>query len=114
MMLRASVEKTGAAYGLDGVIGDGDGGIPNGGLLIEFAEAALSGDESRLARAREAVSQTLGPVGMSDAAGVIATFNGIDRVADSTGTPLEHARIEESVAVRARLGIDQFPSAQAS
>ena len=44
-MLRASIEHTGADYNLDGVIGDGDGGIPDGKLLIEFAEAAIEGRE---------------------------------------------------------------------
>ncbi len=52
-MLRASIENTGANYNLDGVIGDGDGGIPHGGLLIEFAEAAIVGDDSRLSAARD-------------------------------------------------------------
>ena len=48
---------------------------------------------------------------MVDAAGVVATFNAIDRVADATGTPIDEARIETSVELRAELGIDRFPSA---
>ena len=94
-MLRASIEQTGAEYGLGGVIGEGDGGIPDGSLLIEFAEAVLGTDARRLNRARERLLETLGPAALVDAAGVAATFNGIDRVADATGTPIDEAAAGE-------------------
>ena len=110
-MLRASIEHTGADYNLDGVIGDGDGGIPDGKLLIEFAEAAIEGDDTRLSTARAKVLKTLGPEALVDAAGIIATFNAIDRVADATGTPIDEERIEPTAEMRMRLGIDSFPSA---
>lgn len=110
-MLRASIEQTGADYNLNGVIGDGDGGIPDGGLLIEFAEAVLGADGARLDRARGTLLEALGPAALVDAAGVVATFNAIDRVADSTGTPIDEERIERTAEMRAQLGIDRFPSA---
>jgi hypothetical protein len=112
-MLRASIEHTGANYNLDGVIGDGDGGIPHGGLLIEFAEAAIVGDDARLSAAREQVLKTLGPESLVDAAGIVATFNAIDRVADATGTPIDEERLEPTAEMREHLGIDRFPSAAA-
>ena len=112
-MLRASIEHTGADYNLDGVIGDGDGGIPDGELLIEFAEAAIKGDEVRLSTAREKMLKALGPEALVDAAGIIATFNAIDRVADATGTPIDEERIEPTAEMRVQLGIDSFPSATA-
>ena len=114
MMLRASIEEAGANYKLDGVIGDGDGGIPHGEILIEFAESAIGDDEGRLSRAREIVLNTLGPDKLVDAAAIVATFNAIDRVADATGTPIDEARLEPSAEMRTQLGIDQFPSAAAS
>ncbi len=112
-MLRASIEHTGDDYKLDGVIGNGDGGIPQGGLLIEFAEAAIEGDDARLSTAREQLLNTLGPEALVDAASVVATFNAIDRVADATGTPIDDERIEITAEMRAQLGIDRFPSAAA-
>ncbi len=112
-MLRASIEHAGADYNLDGVIGDGDGGIPHGALLIEFAEAVIEGDDARLSSAREQVLKTLGPEALVDAAGIVATFNAIDRVADATGTPIDEERIETTAEMRAQLGIDSFPSATA-
>ncbi len=112
-MLRASIEQTGANYDLNGVIGEGDGGIPHGGLLIEFAEAAIGRDDGGLTRARELLLQELGSAALVDAAGVVATFNAIDRVADATGTPIDEERIETTAEMRAQLGIDRFPSATA-
>ena len=112
-MLRASIEESGADYKLDGVIGEGDGGIPHGELLIEFAAAAIGDDDARLSCARERVLKTLGPEQLVDAAAVVATFNAIDRVADATGTPIDEERLQPSAEMRAQLGIDQFPSATA-
>ena len=109
-MLRASIDHAGADYDLDGVIGDGDGNIPDGAVLIEFAEAAIGADQDRLSRARAAVLQALGPESLVDAAGVVATFNAIDRVADSTGTPVEDDRLAQTEDIREHLGINQFPS----
>ena len=43
-----------------------------------------------------------------DAAGVAGLFNAIDRVADSTGAPLEADKEEMSAALRAEIGIDVF------
>ena len=44
-----------------------------------------------------------------DACGVAATFNAIDRVADSTGIPIDEARLEPT-ADPGSLGINAFPS----
>ena len=52
----------------------------------------------------------MGAAALVDAAGVVATFNAIDRVADATGTPVEEERIEITAGIRAELGINRFPS----
>ena len=112
MLLRASGEHKGRAIDLGAVIGkaDGDGGIPGGSLLAAFAEAVVGGDDDALAAARRAVLDGLGAAALVDACGVAATFNAIDRVADSTGIPIDEARVEPSADLRERLGIDRFPS----
>ena len=112
MLLRASGEHKGQAIDLDTVIGeaDGDGGIPGGSLLVAFAEAVTGDEDEALAEARSAVLDALGAAALVDACGVAATFNAIDRVADSTGIPIDEARIEPSADLRDRLGIDRFPS----
>jgi hypothetical protein len=88
----------------------GDGGIAHGAILAEFAEAVWDDDEARLEAARQAVIDAMGPAALIDAAGVAATFNAIDRIADSTGIPIDAARIEPTADFRASLGIDAFPS----
>ena len=109
-LLRASSQHSGEAIDLKTTIGagEGDGGIPHGQLLVEFAEAVLDPDAGRLERARAAVRETLGDAALVDACGVAATFNAIDRVADSTGIPLEDDKAEATADFRSDLGIDSF------
>ncbi len=91
-----------------GGIHAGDTGIPNGALLIELAEAVLGNDDQRLARARAAIVDTMGEAVLVDAAGVAGFFNAIDRVADSTGTPLDEETATATKELRDQIGIDRF------
>lgn len=87
--------------------GDPTSGIPAGAILSHFAEAIITGADT-LAQARSAVTTALGEAAMIDAAAVVAGFNGITRIADATGIPLEPAKAEETEAWRGALGIDAF------
>jgi hypothetical protein len=89
---------------------DGDGGIPHGALLARFAEAAIGDDATLLATVRSEVAGTLGDAALVDAAGIVATFNAIDRVADSTGIPIDEARLAPTADLREQLGINAFAS----
>ena len=86
----------------------GDGGIPQGALLVDFAEAVLGRDEDRLTRARLKLSETLGTDALVDAAAVVANFNAIDRIADATGIPIDAERVELTADLRAELAINAF------
>ena len=92
------------------IVGDADdgGGIPQGDLLAAFAEAVIGDDDNALANARAAVIDVLGAEALVDASAVASMFNAIDRVADSTGAPLEADKEEMSAALRAEIGIDVF------
>jgi hypothetical protein len=108
-LLRESSKAKGEHYDLNLLMGAaGDGRIPHGALLVAFAEAVLGTDEGRLAAARAAVRQSMGDAALVDAAAVAATFNAIDRVADSTGIPIEHGKAEATADLRTALGIDVF------
>ena len=98
------------AYDLNAVTGaaQGNAGVLHGRLLVEFAEALLGEDEEVLARARAALHAAVGPAGLVDAAGVVGLFNAIDRVADTTGIPLDAEKLEASADFRAALGVDRF------
>jgi len=80
---------------------DGDGGVPNGRLLIAFAEAVLGEEDGTLTQARASLAAALGPAGLADAAAVVGLFNAIDRVADATGIPLEAEKAAASADFRA-------------
>ena len=50
----------------------------------------------------------MGDAALVDAAAIAATFNAIDRVADSTGIPIEDNKAEVTADFRAALGINAF------
>ncbi len=92
--------------------GSGATGVPHAAILLAFADAALSFDPVRMDPARAAIVTTLGEEAMLDAAAVVAGFNGITRIADATGIPLEDKKAEETAAWRASLGINDFRKAK--
>jgi hypothetical protein len=115
-LLRASSQHSGQGYDLRAVTQGaavGDCGIPEGALLIDFAEAILGGDEARLARARVAIVEAMGAAALVDAAGIAGLFDAIDRVADATGTPLEEAKASDTASLRDAIGIDEFDAVRA-
>lgn len=73
---------------------------------------ALAGDPACLAAGRAALVGELGQAAMIDAAAVIAGFDGITRIADATGIPLEPPKAEALADLRAALRLDRFLSAK--
>ncbi len=110
MLLRASGQASGEDYDLSAIHGDGSdgGGVAAGVELFAFADALLSDDEATLVQAREALRAAVGDAGLVDAAGVAATFNAIDRIADATGIPLEEVKAEVSADFREALNIGGY------
>ena len=110
MLLRASGEETGETYDLSVINGDGSdgGGVAAGSELLRFADALLGSDDAALTSARAALHQAVGDEGLVDAAGVAATFNAIDRIADATGIPLEDAKLAPTAEFRKTLAIDSY------
>ena len=92
MLLRASGERGEADLDLQVVVGrarDADGGIPHGARLRRFAVAALGNDPEELAAARGDLVAAVGPARAAQAAGIVAGFDAINRVADATGIALD-------------------------
>ena len=85
-------------------------GVEHGAELIEFAEAAMGLDEPRLREARAEAHRLLGDAAFVDCCAVIASFNVVDRVADSTGIPLDTMLAESSREVRSELDLGRFAS----
>ena len=108
-MLRESSKAKGENYDLALLTGvKGDGNVPYGALLVSFAEAVLDNDDERLAAIRSEIRAMLGDAALVDAAAIAATFNAIDRVADSTGIPIEDAKAAATADFRTALGINAF------
>ncbi len=76
--------------------------------MLAFADAVLGRDEAVLTLAREAVRQTIGDAGLSDASAVIGGFDGIARIADATGIPLEPEKANATADFFADLDIGRF------
>jgi hypothetical protein len=108
-LLRASGRHSGQDFSLEAAMrGDPGSDVPHGGLLLAFADAAVNGHDTVLARAREAVRLTVGDAGLSDAAAVIGGFDGISRIADAIGIPLEPEKAELAVDFFDELDIGRF------
>ena len=86
-----------------------DSGVPYGRTLIEFVEAVLGSDEARLERARAAVLAAVGPAGLVDAAGAVASFNAVVKVADGSGLQVDDSRQETAAKIRAELRLGFGP-----
>ena len=84
------------------------GGVEHGDLLVKFAEAILGVTDAELAALRLRLCNGPGPAAMVDAAAVAALFNAIDRVADSTGIPVEPEKLQASADYKERLGIRRY------
>ena len=84
------------------------GGVEHGELLVKFAEAILGGTDAELDAVRSRLCAETSPAAMVDAAAVAALFNAIDRVADSTGIPVEPEKLKASADYKERLGIRKY------
>jgi hypothetical protein len=108
-LLRESSKTKGENYDLTLLTGaGGDGNIPHGALLVQFAEVVLGSDIERLAAIQSEIRTKMGDAALVDAAAIAATFNAIDRVADATGIPIEDNKAEVTADFRAALGINAF------
>ncbi|MDA0261516.1 MAG: hypothetical protein O3A21_04880 [Proteobacteria bacterium] len=109
MMLRASATSQTDDFNLNTITegaAAGTSGVTSGAALLAFAEAALSNDAAAVAETGTRIVSELGWAGLADAAAVAAAFNAIDRVADATGIPLDRSMDDNSVELRAELGLD--------
>ena len=114
MLLRASSDAVGAEVDLSAAVEDAaDGGVEDGAVLTAFAEAVVRAtDDLDAARAR--ALETLGPEKFVEAAATVGIFNGLVRVADSTGIPSDAMMLERTADVRGELGFNRWGGARSS
>lgn len=108
MLLRGSGLHAGATFSDAAVVDRGaESGVPWGGLLLAFAEAAVA-NAPDLGEQRQAVMNALGENAMIDAAAVIGIFQAVVKIADATGIPLEEPKAEISSSFREELGLNAY------
>jgi len=107
-MLRASAAATDQPIDLRAVTDRSiDPGISGGSELLRLVDAALVASHE-LEAARQAVVATLGPEALVDAAGVIGTFEMMNRIADGTGMPVGRGALARTEDLRQELDLDRF------
>jgi len=115
MLLRASGEQEGRSYDLTSVTGaDGDSGVPHSDLLRALTEQAIGGEWAQLTHTRQRAGEIMGEQQVADVLTVAAAFNGITRVADATGIPLDDNTAATTIDLRATTGIDSYAYAEKS
>lgn len=70
----------------------------------------MGSDEVRLEQERKEIRSVLSPAQFVDCCAVIAAFNVVDRIANSTGIPLDDMMVAMSADVRSELDLARFGS----
>ena len=78
--------------------------------LLDFATAATELDDAALVSAREALIKTAGVAVTIDAAAVIANFEMMTRLADSTGARMPEEVVAKRLGAATAMGVDQAVS----
>ena len=90
-------------------------GVSHSRELIAFCDAFMGEDPDELSSARQAVVERMGPQALVDVAGVASNFQRMNRIADSTGIPIDPAKNDKEELRRhqmnERLGINSYGSA---
>lgn len=109
MLLGASSQYENGDYDLTSVTSDNvDPGVPHGRWLRNLTQATIEGDWLALAQLRPEAEDAMGYQQTIDALTVAAAFNGITRVADATGIPLDDNTANTTIELRETTGIERF------
>jgi len=112
MLLRRSGELTAETYDLAPVTGANDGriGVEDELTLLAIADAVARADTAALAELRAGAGH-LAPQALVDAIGIASAFNGITKIANATGLPLDAETERRTVEMRAVTRIDDYSDA---
>ena len=109
MLLRASGDREEIKFNLRSITNSELlSGVTDGGLLRELTDATVLSQWEKLREIRDRASKILGHQTLVDILTVASGFNGITRVADSTGIPLDKTTAETTFDLRETTGIENF------
>jgi hypothetical protein len=89
--------------------GGAESGVADGSLLIEFTDAVLGSDDALLDKVRSRLRTRLGDEQLVDAAGAVASFNAVVKVADGTGLTVDDFRKDLADKLRDELKLEFGP-----
>ena len=105
-MLRESCEKTNLDLTPEAIVDTTlDCGVPHGGKLLQFTDAVLLGSEDQRTVLRAHLMDVVGRLGLVDAAGSVANFEMMNRIADGTGMPVSQRALGATAEWRPRVGL---------
>lgn len=109
MLLRESSRQDGSEVDLRAVTDpDRASGLARGAHLNALVEACTGSAWDRLDEICRRAQTAIGAAAVRDTLIVAAGFNGITRVADATGIPLDPATASQTVELRRESDIDHF------
>ena len=109
MLLSLSGDKTGKEYNLNAVNTPSSlAGVEDENWLRLVTELTITKDWEKLSPTREEASRVIGEQKVVDTLVVASAFNGITRVADATGIPLDIDTENNTAQMRADTGIQSF------
>ena len=109
MLLSLSGDKTGKRFNLNAVnTPSGLAGVEDEHWLRLVTELTMTKDWEKLSHTREEACRIIGEQKVVDTLVVASAFNGITRVADATGIPLDHDTEKNTAQMRNDTGIQSF------
>ena len=115
MLLRASGQSDQQDFDLNSVTDDhAESGVDFGHWLRSLTEATIQNRWDDLTTIRDQAGAAMGTQSMVDALVVASGFNGITRVADATGIPLDENTQQMTIDMRVSTGIERFNYAEKS
>ncbi|GIS19596.1 MAG: hypothetical protein CM15mP120_15120 [Pseudomonadota bacterium] len=115
MLLRASGEQTDQPYQLDSLThAETQVGVACEKSLRDLTDAAIRGEWETLAELRDTATKQLSAQQVTDALVVASAFNGITRVADATGIPLDPHTEATTLEMREQTGIQRYDYSEKS
>ncbi len=116
MLLGLSGERSNQALNLTGVMSDASAkiGVEQEEILLQIAEAVYNGNREELAAIRQEAIREIGAQALVDAIAVAAGFNGITKIANATGLPLDDTTENNTVEMRKETNIDYYTDSNKS
>ena len=109
MLLSLSGNKAGKEYNLNAVnTSSGLAGVQEEHWLRLVTELTMTKDWEKLSHTREEACRIIGEQKVVDTLVVASAFNGITRVADATGIPLDNDTEKNTAQMREDTGIQTF------